>query len=155
MSVVAAIRGGSVNFPLFLHVFGAMLLVGTLLAAAIALLLSWRRHWAAAGLTRLGLWVVPLGVVPAYVLMRIGAQWTESREHLPKQITDSTWLGIGYLTADAGAVVILVAVVLAVVGLRRLRSGRGTRLAGAAGVLSVLLLAAYTVAVWAMSTKPD
>jgi hypothetical protein len=74
---------------------------------------------------------------------------------LPKQITDSTWLGIGYLTADAGAVVILVAVVLAVVGLRRLRSGRGTRLAGAAGVLSVLLLAAYTVAVWAMSTKPD
>jgi uncharacterized membrane protein YidH (DUF202 family) len=156
MSVVGAIRGGSVNFPLFLHVLGAMLLMGTLFAVALALALSWRRQWTGAGLTRLGLRMLPIGVVPAYVLMRVGAQWTESRENLPEPVVDATWLSIGYITADGGAIVILVSVVLAVLGLRKLRSGTGgSRLAGAAGLLSTLLLAAYVVTVWAMSTKPD
>ena len=155
MSVLAAIRGSSVNFPLFLHVFGAMLLVGALLTVVIAIAVSWRRGWASAGLTRLGLWAVPLGVIPAYVLMRIGAQWTESREKLPKPVVDATWLAIGYVTADAGAVVILIASVIAIFGLRKLRSGRAAGLAGAAGALSGLLLAAYVVTIWAMSTKPD
>jgi hypothetical protein len=154
MTVIAAIRGSSVNFPLFLHVFGAMLLVGALLTAAIAIIASWRRGWTSTGLTRLGLWAVPIGVVPAYVLMRIGAQWTESREKLPKPVVDQTWLAIGYITADAGAVVILIATAIAIFGLRKLRSGSAAWLAGAAGVLSVLLLAAYVVTIWAMSTKP-
>jgi hypothetical protein len=154
-TVIGAIRGGSVNFPLFLHVLGAMLLVGALLTVAMSLALSWRRQWTTAGLTRLGLRALPLGVVPAWVLMRIGAQWTESEENLPEQVEESTWLGIGYITADAGAIVILVAVVLAVLGLRKLRSGGGSGLAGGAGVLSSLLLAAYLVTVWAMSAKPD
>jgi len=35
MSVLAAIRPGEVNLPLFLHVLGAMLLVGTLFAVAL------------------------------------------------------------------------------------------------------------------------
>jgi hypothetical protein len=155
MSVLAAVRGSSVNFPLFLHVLGAMLLVGTLLTCALALVLSWRRQWTTAGLTRFGLRALPVGVVPAYILMRIGAQWTESREHLPQPVVDSAWLGIGYATADVGAVVIVIAVVLAAIGLRKLGSGGGTRLAGAAGILSVLLLATYVVTVWAMTTKPD
>jgi hypothetical protein len=155
MSVIGAIRGGGVNFPLFLHVLGAMLLVGTLFAVAMALALSWRRQWTTAGLTRFGLRMLPVGVVPAYVLMRIGAQWTESRENLPKPVVDSAWLGIGYITADGGAVLILVSLVLAVLGLRKLRSGGGSRLAGAAGILSSLLVAVYLVTVWAMSTKPD
>jgi hypothetical protein len=155
MTVVGAIRGGSVNFPLFLHVLGAMLLVGTLLTVVLALALSWRRQWTTAGLTRLGLRVLPMGVVPAYVLMRVGAQWTESRENLPEPVVDATWLEIGYITADAGAIVILVAVVLAVLGLRKLRLGGGSGLAGGAGILSSLLVAAYLVTVWAMSTKPD
>jgi len=155
MSVVAAIRGGSVNFPLFLHVLGAMLLVGTLLLAAAALVLSWRRQWATLGLTRLGLRALPMGVLPAYVLMRIGAQWTESREQLPEPVVDATWLTIGYITADGGAVLILVMVVLAVLGLRKLRAGGGSRLAAAAGAISTLLLAVYVVTIWAMSTKPD
>ena len=155
MTVVGAIRGGSVNFPLFLHVLGAMLLVGTLIAAALALTLSWRRQWTTAGLTRFGLRVLPMGVVPAYVLMRIGAQWTESRENLPQPVVDATWLAIGYITADVGAPVILIAVILAAIGLRKLRSGGGSALAGASGILSVALLAAYLVTVWAMTTKPE
>jgi uncharacterized membrane protein len=155
MSVIAAIRHDEVNFPLFLHVLGAMLLVGTLFAVATATVLEWRRPGEAPGLTRFGLRTVLLGVLPAYVLMRIGAQWTESREKLPEEVEDSTWLAIGYITADAGAVLILVAIVLSALGLRRLRDGRGRGFGRAAGIISLLLLAAYLVAVWAMSAKPD
>ena len=155
MTVVGAIRGGSVNFPLVLHVLGAMLLVGMLIAAALALALSWRRRWTTAGLTRFGLLALPMGVVPAWVLMRIGAQWTVSEENLPKQVEDSAWLGIGYITADVGALLILISIVLANIGLRRMRSGGGAGLGRAVGIISALLLAAYVVAVWAMTTKPD
>jgi hypothetical protein len=152
MSWIAAIRADQVNFPLFLHVLGAMLLVGALLAVATAITLDWRRPGGAPGLTRLGLRTLLLGVVPAYVLMRVGAQWTESRQDWPG---DPAWLGIGYITADVGALLILVSVILAAIGLRQLRSGSGQVLARTVGVFSVVLLAAYVVAVWAMSVKPD
>jgi hypothetical protein len=155
MSWVGAIRADSVNFPLFLHVLGAMLLVGTLLGVALALVLDWRRQDGTTGLTRLGLRTLLLGVVPAYVLMRIGAQWTESRENLPKPVVDSTWLEIGYITADVGAALILISVILSAIGLRSLRRGGGRGLARAVGAISILLLAAYVVAVWAMTAKPD
>ena len=49
---------------------------------------------------------------------------------------------------------VLVSIVLSVLGLRRLRSGGGTGLARVVGAIAVLLLAAYLVAVWAMSGKP-
>jgi hypothetical protein len=157
MSSLAAIRADEVNFPLFLHVLGAMLLIGTLFTVAVAIMLGWRRQDAeqAAGLTRFGLLTLLLGVVPSYVLMRIGAQWTESEENLPEEVEDSTWLGIGYITADAGALLILVSIVLAAIGLRRLRRGSGIGLGRAVGIIAVLLVAAYVVAVWAMTAKPD
>jgi hypothetical protein len=155
MTVVAAIRTGHVGVPLFVHVLGAMLLVGTLLAVASAIVLGWRRTETgeSVALTRYGLWTLLLGVVPAYIVMRIGAQWTESAENFPDDF-DPAWLGIGYITADIGAVLVLVSIVLSVLGLRRLRGGGGTGLARAVGVIAVLLLAAYLVAVWAMSGKP-
>jgi hypothetical protein len=154
MSVVAAVRAGSVDFPLFLHVLGAMLLVGSLLTVATGIAIGWRRPDATLQLTRFGLRTVLLGVLPAYALMRIGAEWTLSRENLPKEIEDSTWVTIGYITADTGAALVLVSIVLAAIGLRRLRDGRGSGLGRAVGIISVLLLAAYVVTVWAMSTKP-
>jgi hypothetical protein len=149
-------RTGHVGVPLFVHVLGAMLLVGTLLVVASAILLGWRRDDAgeAVALTRHGLRTLLLGVVPAYVVMRVGAQWTESAAGFPDDF-DPAWLGIGYITADAGAVLVLVSIVLSALGLRRLRRGGGTGLARAVGVIAVVLLAAYVVAVWAMSGKPD
>jgi hypothetical protein len=153
MSMLAAIRPDSVNLPLFLHVLGAMLLVGTLLAVALATVLGWRRPDRAAGLTRFALRTVLLGVLPAYLLMRIGAQWTEAKEDFPDDF-EPAWLGIGYVTADAGALLVLISIVLAGIGLRRLRTGGGIGLGRAAGIISVLLLAAYVVAVWAMTAKP-
>ena len=152
MSWVGAVRADSVNFPLFLHVLGAMLLVGTLLAVAMAIVLEWRRPEGAPGLARLALRTLLIGVVPTYVLMRIGAEWSAAEEDWPGE---PAWLDIGYITADAGAVLILVCVVLAAVGLRKLRGGGGRMLARSVGVISVVLLAAYVVAVWAMTTKPD
>jgi hypothetical protein len=157
MNVLAAVRPDSVNFPLFLHVFGAMLLVGLLLTVASAVIVGWRRADAlqSLALTRFALKALLVGVFPAYVLMRIGAQWTESEENLPKEVTDSAWIGIGYLTADAGALLILICLILSGVGLWRLRAGRGIVFGRIVGVVSTLLLIAYVVAVWAMTTKPD
>jgi hypothetical protein len=155
VSLLAAIRPDEVNFPLLLHVLGAMLLVGTLFTVAIAIVGGWRKGDSAdaTALTRFGLLTLLIGVVPSYILMRIGAQWTESEENLPDDL-EAAWLDIGYITADVGALLLLVSIVLAGFGLRRLRSG-GTRLARAVGVISVLLVAAYIVAVWAMTAKPD
>ena len=152
--MLAAIRADDVNFPLFLHVFGAMLLVGTLFAVALATVLAWKRPDDATGLTRFALRTLLIGVVPAWILMRVAAQWTASRENIPDD-ADDAWLGIGYTAADGGGLLILISIILGVVGLRKLRSGSGGPGFGrAVGIISILLLIAYVVAIWAMTTKP-
>ena len=153
--MLAAIRDGSVNFPLFLHVLGAMLLIGSLAAVAYVTVLGWRAPERAAGLSRFGLKTLLVGVLPAYLLMRVGAQWTESEENFPEDF-DPAWLGIGYITADIGALLVLISIILAAIGLRRSRDGGpgGVRFARIVGVVCMLLLAAYVVAVWAMTAKP-
>ena len=155
MILAAAGRTAHVGVPLFVHVLGAMMLIGTLLFVATAIVLGWRRDDAAeaSALTRQGLRVLLMGVLPAYIVMRVGAQWVESAEKFPDNY-DPTWLGVGYITADAGALLILISVILSALGLRKLRGGGGLGLARAVGVISILLLAAYVVAVWAMSGKP-
>ena len=85
--MLAAIRPDDVNLPLFLHVLGAMLLVGTLLAVALATVIGWRRPDDAVGLARFSLRTLFIGVVPAYILMRVGAQWTESERTSPTTST--------------------------------------------------------------------
>ena len=144
----------SINFPLFLHVLGAMLLVGTLFAVALATVLGWRRPDDAVGLARFALRTLFIGVVPAYILMRVGAQWTEAKENFPDDF-DPAWLGIGYVTADAGALLIIISGTLSGIGLRKLQRGSGVGFARAVGVISILLLIAYVIAVWAMTAKPS
>ena len=151
MSVLGAIRADSINLPLFLHVLGAMLLVGALFAIALATVIGWRRPDDAVGLTRFSLRTLLIGVFPSWLLMRIAAQWTESKGNYSDE---SDWIGIGYITADAGGLLILISIVLSVLGLRRLRDGNGLRLGRAVGVISFVLLAAFLIAVWAMSAKP-
>jgi hypothetical protein len=147
--MLAAIRPDSVNLPLFLHVLGAMLLVGSLFAVGLATVLGRRSPDSAPGLARFGLKTLLLGVLPAYILMRVGAQWTEAEQDYPDDF-EATWLDIGYITADAGAVLILISAVLAGLGLRN----RSVRFARIVGVISFVLLVAYLVAVWAMTAKP-
>ena len=71
MSVVALIRPDSWNFPLFLHVLGAMILVGGLLAGAATL--GYARG--EARFLRLGYWTLLAVSLPGWVLMRLGAGW--------------------------------------------------------------------------------
>ncbi len=153
--MLAAIRPDSVNLPLFLHVLGAMLLVGALLAVTLTTVLGRRSPANAPGLARFGLKTLLLGVLPAYILMRIGAQWTESEQNYPEGF-EAGWLDVGYITADAGALLILISLILSAIGLRRLRDGseNGVGFARIVGVICVVLLAAYIVAVWAMTAKP-
>ena len=153
--MLAAIRADSVNLPLLLHVLGAMLLIGSLLAVGFATVLSRRSPDNAPGLARFGLKTLLLGVLPSYILMRVGAQWTEAELDYPEGF-DPAWIGIGYITADAGALLILISAILAGIGLRRSRDDpRSVRFARIVGVISFLLLAAYLVAVWAMTAKPS
>jgi hypothetical protein len=154
-TVVAAIRPSDWEFPLFVHVLGAILLMGTLFVAAAVLLAAWRKQEPAevATLTRFGLWTIIAGVLPAYLVMRIGAEWIYDKENFGE---DPDWIGIGYITSDIGAVLILISIVLAIVGIRRLRGADRERLVvgRVVGAIAMLLLIGYAIAVWAMTGKP-
>jgi hypothetical protein len=148
--MTSVLRPDSWNFPLFVHVLGAMILVGGTLTAASALAF-------ARGDTRtlrLGYWSLLAVALPGYVLMRIGAQWIYSKEGMDDAPIEEAWTGIGFAVADAGALLLLIALIVGGVGVRRLRGGSGTWLLKATMVISILLLAAYVVAIWAMSAKP-
>lgn len=153
MSVLAAIRPDDWNFPLLMHVFGAMILVGGLVTAVTALLLGWRRDslW----YSRLGFWTLLLVVFPAWWVMRIGAEWIYSKENFDEG-NEPDWLGIGYATAEPGLLLILIAIVVTGLGVRRLRGAAGETsvLTRIGGVLATVLLVAYTIAMWAMTAKP-
>ena len=151
--MLAAIRPDEWNFPLLLHVLGAMLLVGAMTVAVTALLLGWRRD--AGPYTRLAFFTLLLLALPSYVLMRVGAQWVESKE-FGEAAESPGWVGVGYVTADLGALLLLVTLIVTGIGTRRLgRSGAPrSGLTRAAAVLSTILLAAWVVAVWAMTAKP-
>jgi hypothetical protein len=149
--VLAAIRPDSWNFPLLVHVLGAMTLVGGVLTAAAALVFA-RGN---ARLLRLGYRSLLAVGLPGYILMRVGAEWMYSKEGLDKLPDDPTWVGIGYITADAGALLLLIALIAGGFGVRRLRTGKGTALLNVSMGISIVLLAAYVVAIWAMSAKPS
>jgi hypothetical protein len=150
-TVLAVSRPTEWNLPLFLHVLGAMILVGGLLTGASLLAFARGEE----RVLRLGYWTLLLVALPGYLLMRTGAEWTADREGFNEEGAETpTWLDIGYVVADAGALLVLIALILGGIGVRRLRSGGGTGLLKATMVVSLLVLAAAVVAVWAMSAKP-
>ena len=154
VDVVAAIRPDSWNFPLLLHVLGAMLLVGTLILAASALILAWRDG--SASLLRVGYRSLVLGALPSWIVMRAAAEWIADKEGLTGDEVPS-WVDMGYSIADPGFLLLLVSTVFA--GLAVRRAGRtdgpaGDGLRGVSTAIVSLLLIAYLVAIWAMTTKP-
>jgi hypothetical protein len=155
MSVLAAIRPDDWNFPLLLHVFGAMLLVGGLVTAVTALVLGWRRD--ARPYTRFAFWTLLLVAFPAWWIMRVGGQWIYSKEGFDDSPVEPAWTEIGFVTAELGGVLLLLSIILTGIGARRLRDPqRGSSvLARIGAVLTAIILTAYIVAVWAMSAKPD
>ena len=148
--MVAVVRPDSWNLPLFVHVAGAMLLVGALVVVTVAMAAALRRGDGVEVLTRLAFRALLIGVIPAYVLMRAGAEWIASKENIPDELD---WVGIGYIVADLGLLLTLITAVLAWRAARRGADGPGG--AGrAAFVLAAVLIVAYGVALWAMATKP-
>ena len=152
MTTLASIRPDSWNFPLFLHVFGAMLLVGATLTSASVL--AYARG--DARFLRLGYWTLLAVGLPGYLVMRIGAEWIADKWGLNEEgAEEPAWIGIGYAVADAGLLVLAIALVVGGVGVYRLRSGRGAGLLMGTLGLTLILLFAYVVAIWAMSGKPE
>jgi hypothetical protein len=152
VNVLALIRPDSWFFPLFLHIAGAMVLVGALTLAAISLIAAWRS--ASPRLIRLAYRSLFYGALPGYVVFRIGAAWIADKEHL----TDSnlTWIGIGYGVSDFGALLLTISLVAGGISVRLINRGRQPPQITArivTGLVS-LVLVAYLVAVWAMTTKP-
>jgi hypothetical protein len=152
--MVAAIRPDSVSIALLVHIVGAMVLMGGLVTGASALLLGWR-DWTA-GLLRVGYFSLLALALPGWIVMRIGAQWTENKENFTEeQEEELAWLGIGIFTANVGGLLLLAALIAGGIGVRQLREGRGTGLLKFTAIASVILVAAYVVAVWAMAAKPE
>ena len=156
--MLAVTRPTDWDFPLFLHVLGAMMLVGGLVVAVAMQILAWRRRDPAdvAGFSRGAFWALLTVALPGWVVMRVGGEWIYSKEGWSGD-NDPDWLGIGYVAADVGFIVLLVTVLLAGLGVRQLRrSGRAASTVGrVATPLATILLILYLVAVWAMTTKPD
>ena len=151
--MLAAIRPDSWNIPLLVHVFGAMVAVGGLVTATASLALAKGE----ARLLRLGYFSLLAITLPGWIIMRIGAQWILSKEgwdDLPDRLIPS-WIGIGFLIADIGSLILLVALIVGGIGVRRMRDGKGGGLLRATMILAIVLLAAALVAVWAMAGKPN
>ena len=134
-------------WPLFLHVLGAMTLVGAVLAVAIVSWVAWRRPDAA--VLRRAAWLTLVAVaLPAYVVMRGGGQWIYSKEGFSGK-NDPTWLGVGFGVADAGLLLLLITIGLAYWWRRSAKALAGRIVA----VLSSVYLVLLAIAWLAMSGK--
>jgi uncharacterized membrane protein len=156
--MLAAVRADDVNLPLFLHVLGAMVMVGALVTAAYFLMAA-RRDGSIDSL-RTGYKALLYAALPAYLAMRVGAEWIYAKENLDELPSDPGWIGIGYGVSDVGLLLLVVSTVVAGLAVRRARQAEGGEAtAGSspaiAGWLTSLLVVAYVVAVWAMTTKPS
>jgi hypothetical protein len=146
--MLAAIRPDSINLALFVHVAGAMILVGGLVTAAVAGLAGWRDP--TDRLRRFSYWVLLAVALPGWIVMRAGGEWVYAKEQLDQIPTKPAWIGIGMGTSDGGGVLLLIALILGGIGLRR----GGDRLLKASAAISLVLVIAYLIAVWAMGGKP-
>ncbi len=142
MSLLAAIRPDDWNLALFVHILGAMALVGALVLVLVAL---------AGRDVRLGYRALLLGVLPGWIVMRVGGQWIASKEGLDEGDVPS-WVDVGFGVSDPMLLLIIIATVCAGIAARRQRTGGALR--GTALALSGIMIAAAAVAIWAMSTKP-
>jgi hypothetical protein len=132
------------ELALFVHVLGAMALVGALVIVLAVSAGAARGGDGAAALSRLSFRTLLIGVLPSYIVMRVGAEWVASEA----EYGEPTWIGIGYATADGGLLLTLIAIGLAWRASRRGTAGRAVL------VLAAVLLIAFAVAIWAMTTKP-
>jgi hypothetical protein len=154
MSWLAIARPDAADFPLFVHIAGATVFVGALLSS-VSLIGFARGH---VPFLRLGYWTLLVVALPAYVLLRVGGEWTYRKEGFDDEgAPEPTWLDIGFIVANLGALLLVLALVVGGVGMYQLREGQG-RGGGwfkATMIIALLILAAAVLAAWAMAGKPD
>jgi hypothetical protein len=151
VDALAILRPDDWNLWLFLHVLGAMVATGGLVLALVYLAAAWRGE--SPGLFRAGYKALLYAAVPGFIVMRVAAQVTVSKEHLEDLPSDPTWLGIGFAVGDIGLLFLLIATITAGVSTRNASQGSSTAIKVSTG-FTALLLVAYVVTVWAMTAKP-
>ena len=126
--------------PLFLHVLGAMTLVGAMIAVEIVAVVGWKRP--DSPVLRRTAWASVIAVaIPAFVVMRGAAQWIYSKEGWSGH-DDPTWLGIGFGVADTGLIVLIATAIAAYWWKRSSKPLAGRILLGLSSVYLVLLAVA-------------
>ena len=143
--MLALVRPDSWNLPLFLHILGATILFGATATVAIAGFASRGRDDYRELLRRVTSRTFLLGVIPAWILMRIGAQWIVGKE-FPDDAKTPGWVDVGFLVSEPGALLLIVIGILLLV--------RRQRVLLAVPVLAAIYVLALGVAWVAMSGKP-
>jgi hypothetical protein len=143
-------RPDSITIAVFVHVLGAMVLVGGLVTAASAALIGWRDE--AVALRRFSYRTLLTVALPGWFVMFAGALWSESKEHLDN--VKFAWLGIGHIAAEGGGLLLVIALVLGGIGQRKPQGAGGNGLVKTSSVIATLLVAVYVVAIWAMGAQP-
>jgi uncharacterized cupredoxin-like copper-binding protein len=153
--VLAAIRPAGQDFPVLLHIVGATIVFGALLASVGSLALARGQI----RLFRVGYFSLLFVALPGWILMRLSGEWIYRKQgwnDVPDQLQDPTWLRIGFGVADWGGLLFLAALIVGGVAVLRMRSGRsGAGLLKVTMSIAVVLAIGYVGAVWAMTGKPN
>jgi hypothetical protein len=152
--VLAAIRPAGQDFPVLLHIVGATIVFGALLASATSLALARGE----ARMLRLGYFSLLFVALPGMALMWGAGQWIYHKQgwnDLPSNVKDVDWLTIGFVVGDYGGLFFIAALIVGGVGILRIRKGNSDGgLLKLTMVMALVLAVAYVVAVWAMTGKP-
>ncbi len=159
------------NFPLLVHIAGAMILVGGMIASATAFLVA----RGDVRKLRLGFYSLLFVALPGLVIAKFGATWIWSKFSGKSFISsafpsrdDPHWIMIGGTALDGGGALLVLAIILGWFGLKRLDGGQddflakvpvvrnmsGATLLKGSTIISVVLLVGYVLAVWAMGARP-
>ena len=137
--LLAAIRPAGQDFPVLLHIVGATVVFGALLASAISLALARGEI----RLLRLGYFSLLLVGLPGLILMRLAANGsTRSRAGTTFQTSSKPDLAQHRVhRRGLRRILFLLALVVGGIGISRLRSGKG-----GAGLLKVTMVSALVLA---------
>jgi len=149
----AAIRPAGQDFPVLLHIVGATIVFGALLASVGSLALARGQ----VRMFRIGYFSLLFVALPGWILMRLSGEWIYRKQgwnDVPDQLQDPTWLRIGFGVADWGGLLFLVALIVGGVAVLRMRSGKsGAGLLKVTMSIAVVLAVGYVGAVWAMTAS--
>ena len=146
--IVASYCGPTCGTQFFVHVVGAIVLFGSVLAVTILAHAALRLAPELAQVARrVGFWTTLGLMVPAWIAMYAGGYWVLGHEGLDKDTPN--WVAAGARIADAGAVLVLLLLVGGWLSIRRPKLGPWV------AVIATLYLVALAVAWFFMSGKPD